>query len=58
VVNAKIDTGLPTKLPRALRALAHEAVVTKVGPHPKVSWSRRRQVGSIPILTGRAIRVP
>ena len=28
------SSSLPTRLPRALRALAHEAVVTEDGPHP------------------------
>jgi hypothetical protein len=35
----------PTRLPRALRAISREAVVTEVGPHPcAVLGSRRRKV--------------
>jgi hypothetical protein len=49
----------PTRLPRALRALAHEAVVTEDGPHPcRRAGSRRHQVGSLVVLGGRAIHVP
>jgi hypothetical protein len=28
------ESNLPTRLPRALRALAHDAVVAEVGPYP------------------------
>jgi hypothetical protein len=31
------SSSLPTRLPRALRALAHEAVVTEDGPHPEMA---------------------
>ena len=51
--------GLVPELPRALRALANNAVATEDGPHPPDQvGSCRRQVGSIAILASRATRVP
>ena len=45
------SSSLPTRLPRALRALAYEAVVAEDGPHPLgQARSRRRQVRSIIIV--------
>jgi hypothetical protein len=45
-------------LPRALRALANDAVVTTDGPSLGLIWCRRRQVRAIVILARRATRVP
>jgi hypothetical protein len=48
----------PTRLPRALRALAHEAVVTEEGPHPTVRVEPTARPGTDVILDGRATSVP
>jgi hypothetical protein len=45
-------------LPLALRALAHEAVVTGDGTHPLVSWKPSPPGGELVVLAGRATRVP
>jgi hypothetical protein len=47
--------GLMPALPRALQALAHEAVVTEEGPHPTVKVEPTAQQDTGVILGGRAI---
>jgi hypothetical protein len=46
------------RLPRALRTLAHEAVVTEDGPHPPVKAEPTALRCARVILTGRATSVP
>jgi len=48
----------PTRLPRALRTLAHEAVVAEDGPHPTVRVEPTAQAATRVILGGRATSVP
>jgi hypothetical protein len=48
----------PARLPRALRALAHEAVVTEDEPHHRVKVESTAQPDLGPILGGRATSVP
>ena len=53
------EFGLLYKLPQALRALAHKAVVAVDGPHPPDELGAvRRRLRSIVVLVGRATRVP
>ncbi len=52
------NLGPGVRLPRALRALPYEAVVTKDGPHPAVELEPLRPGVSAVILTGRATHVP
>jgi hypothetical protein len=45
-------------LPRALRALAHEAVVIEDRPHPRPSWEPSPPSESAVVLASPATRVP
>jgi|RhiMetdeSRZDD1v2_1073273.scaffolds.fasta_scaffold23891_8 hypothetical protein len=49
------SSSLPTRLPRALRALAHEAVVTEERPHPAANVVI---IAARPVLAGHALNVP
>ena len=49
---------VPIRLPRALRALAHEAVVTEDGPRPLRELKPLPPGASLVVLAGRATRVP
>jgi hypothetical protein len=48
----------PHRLPRALRALAHEAVVTVDEPRPPVEREPSPPGRNIVVLVGRATYVP
>jgi hypothetical protein len=48
----------PTRLPRALRALAHEPVVTEDGPHPLGQRGAAASCEPLVVLAGRATHVP
>jgi hypothetical protein len=48
----------PTRLPRALRALAQQAVIPKAGLTLRTSWEPSPPGPSIVVLAGRATRVP
>jgi hypothetical protein len=48
------SSSLPTHLPRALQALAHEAVVTEDGPRPPDELEPSRHVRTVVVLAGRA----
>jgi hypothetical protein len=48
----------PEELPRVLRALAHETVVTEDGPHPPVEAEPTAPRYARVILAGRATSVP
>jgi hypothetical protein len=50
--------GLVPALPRALRALANEAVATRDGPHPLAELEPSPPGASIVVRAGRATRVP
>jgi hypothetical protein len=50
--------GPGVRLPRALRTLAHEAVVTEDGPHPPVKAKPTAPRCARVILTDRATSVP
>jgi hypothetical protein len=50
--------GTTSKLPRALRALANDAVVTREGPHPPAELEPSPPGANIPIRAGRATHVP
>ena len=50
--------GLVTGLPRALRALANKAVVTRDGPHPWAELEPSPPGASVVVLAGRATHVP
>jgi hypothetical protein len=52
------SSSLPTRLPRARRALAHEAVVTEDGPHPKAVAGERfaqRRPGGVQLMAAALI---
>jgi hypothetical protein len=55
---AAVEFASPTPLPRALQALAHEAVVTEGGPHPPVEAEPTAPRRARVILAGRATSVP
>jgi hypothetical protein len=52
------SSSLPTRLPRALQALANEAVVTRTSLTLWASWEPSPLGASIVVLAGRATRVP
>jgi hypothetical protein len=53
-----LELETPTRLPRALRALAHEAVVTEDEPHRRVRVEPAAQPDTGLIFGGRATGVP
>jgi hypothetical protein len=55
---AKWNSSLPTRLPRALRALAHEAADHRGRPHPPAELEPSPPGASFVVLAGRATRVP
>jgi hypothetical protein len=55
-LRGKLGSGV--RLPRALQALAHEAVVTEDGPHPPVGAEPTAPQCARVILAGRATSVP
>jgi hypothetical protein len=54
----ELEFDCPTRLPRALQALAHEAVVTKDGLTPMPELEPSPPGKSIVVLAGRTTRVP
>jgi hypothetical protein len=52
------SSSLPTRLPRALGPLAHEAMVTEDGPRPAVELEPSPSRASVVVLAGRATCVP
>jgi hypothetical protein len=52
------SSSLPTRLPRTLRALANEAVVTEDGPHPTVKVEPTARPVPGVILDRRATSMP
>ena len=52
------SSSLPTRPPRALRALSHEAVVTRTGLTLRPSWEPGPPGASIVVLTGEDLAVP
>jgi hypothetical protein len=58
VTEREPDPQLPTRLPRALRALAHKAVATEDEPHRRVRVEPTAQPNTGLILGGRATSVP
>ena len=48
----------PEELPRVLRALAHETVVTEDGPYPLDELGAIASTCEVVVLVGRATRVP
>jgi hypothetical protein len=51
-------SSLCIRLPQALRAHGHEAMVTQDRSHPPTSWEPSPSVASIVVLAGRATHVP
>jgi hypothetical protein len=52
------SSSLPTRPPRALRTVAHEAAVTEDGPHPLGEFEPSPSRVSAVVLAERATHVP
>jgi hypothetical protein len=56
--DGEVEFESPTRLSRALRALAHEAAVTEDGPHPLGEFEPSPSRVSAVVLAERATHVP